>query len=223
MVLSKFVMYTTIGVVGFVVGAEIYFHAALALKEKLQLDDEHNEVIFTRDPLNYKLRLTRNIKFHREETLHVMEMLENMILSARKSVYVAMYIFTSDPLASALIEASKKGVEVLVIVDHSMENAKGSKTTRLTDAGVDVRIYRQKTLHHKLCLIDVGKQKANKSIVQSVPIPDHGVVISGSLNWTREALTSNEENFSVNSKPNNCRKASQKFFEIWKESEKHCK
>jgi phosphatidylserine/phosphatidylglycerophosphate/cardiolipin synthase-like enzyme len=220
MVLSKFLVYTAIGVVAFIVGAEIYHQAALALKERLQLDDEFNEIIFTRDPINYNLRLTRNIKFTREKTLHVMETLENMILSARKSVHVAMYIFTSDPLATALIEAHRRGVQVFVIVDHSMENASSSKTTRLGDAGIAVRIYRTRTLHHKMCLIDVA-YKGNKTpksitaVLQTVPIPSNGVVISGSLNWTREALMSNEESFSVNSKHNNCQRAAKKFFEIW--------
>lgn len=224
MVLSKYLAYTAIGIVGFVIGAELYHQAAIALKERLQLDDEIDEIIFTRDPLNYNLRLTRNIKFTREKTLHVMETLENIILSARKSIHVAMYIFTSDPMATALIKAHKRGVQVFVIVDHSMQNASSSKTTRLIEAGVPVRIFRDKTLHHKICLIDVA-HKGNKTPqssnvnVRTVPIPRNGVVISGSLNWTREALISNEENVSVNSKNSNCQRAAKKFFEIWNSSE----
>lgn len=224
MVLSKYLAYTAVGVVGFIVGAELYHQAALALKERLQLDDELNEMIFTRDPLNYKLRLTRNIKFTRGETQHVMETLENIILSARKSVHVAMYIFTCEQLASALIEVHNRGVQVLVVVDHSMESSTGTKVTRLSDAGVAVRIHREKTLHHKMCLIDVA-YKGNKfpqpkvTTVRTVPIPSNGLVVSGSLNWTREGLMGNEENFSVNSKNSICQRAAKKFFEIWKSSE----
>lgn len=111
----------------------------------------------------------------------------------------------------------------MVIVDHSMQNASSSKTTKLSDAGVAVRIFREKTLHHKMCLIDVdykgNKTTQSKTTVRTVPIPRNGVVISGSLNWTREALMSNEENFSVNSKNSNCQRAVKKFFEIWNISE----
>jgi phosphatidylserine/phosphatidylglycerophosphate/cardiolipin synthase-like enzyme len=226
MILSKFLTYTSIGVVAFIIGAEIYHQAALALKERLQLDDEFNEIIFSRDPLNYNLRLTRNIKFTRNKTMHVMELLENMISSARKSVHVAMYIFTLEPLATALVEAHRRGVQVFVIIDHSMENASSSKTQILADAGVAVRIYRENTLHHKMCLIDIPF-KGNKTppqsqaTVRTVPIPRNGLVISGSLNWTREALMCNEESFFVNSKNVNNQRAAKKFFEIWNSSASH--
>jgi phosphatidylserine/phosphatidylglycerophosphate/cardiolipin synthase-like enzyme len=222
MVLSKFLLYTTIGCVVFIIGAEIYHQAALALKERLQIDEELNEMIFTRDPLNYNTRLTRNIKFTREKTMHVMEMIENMILSARKSVHVAMYIFTSDPLATALIEAHKRGVQVFVVVDHSMQNASSSRIARLSKSGIEVRIFNDKTLHHKICLIDVPcketKAPQSKIFTRTVPIPRNGCLISGSLNWTREALMNNEENFTVNSKPELCQRAAKKFFEIWNSS-----
>lgn len=219
MVLSKFLLCC----VGFIIGAEIYHQAALKLKKQLQLDDEFNEMIFTRDPLDYKTKLTRHIKFSREKTLHVMEMLENLILSGRKCIHVAMYIFTSDPLATALIQAHKRGLQVFVVVDHSMENASSSKTIRLKEAGVPVRIYHEKTLHHKMCLIDVPF-KGSKSLKlpptsRTILIPSNGIVISGSCNWTRDALTNNEEYLSINSSPALCQRAVKKFLEIWSSSE----
>lgn len=215
MVLSKFLLCC----VGFIIGAEIYHQAALKLKKRLLPDDDFNEMIFTRDPLDYKTKLTRHINFSREKTLHVMEMLENLILSGRKCIHVAMYIFTSDPLATALIQAHKRGLQVFVIVDHSMENSSSSKVVRLKEAGVAVRICHEKTLHHKMCLIDVpfkGSKPAKLPLTrQTIPIPSNGLVISGSCNWTRDALTNNEEYLNISSTPALCQRAVKKFLEIW--------
>src|SRR5688572_13624430 len=43
----------------------------------------------------------------------------NQIHQAKKSVYVQAYSFTSTPIAKAILDAQRKGLEVVVILDKS--------------------------------------------------------------------------------------------------------
>jgi phosphatidylserine/phosphatidylglycerophosphate/cardiolipin synthase-like enzyme len=67
-------------------------------------------------------------------------LLINLISQARKSVYVAIYSFTRDGLARALIDAKKRGVEVKVVIEEENAYGQGSDYQMLKDAGVDVRL-----------------------------------------------------------------------------------
>lgn len=229
MSLSKYTRYTTLGIVGFVAGAK--FYSSFKFRQKSQADEESeiNEIIFTKGSGNYKTRLTRNITFVRGPPRFATEVLVNLILSAQSSVHVAMHIFTSYLLAWTLIAVRNKGIDVKCVVDASMERANDSKVSLLKEAGVPVKIHDAKTLHLKLCVIDdpFGKkkkttaQKTDKNaILNDVPIsiPANGIVITGSLNWTREALTSSEENFIVTSNPELCQSSAKKFHEVWNDS-----
>lgn len=230
MILSKYLKYSAIGLIGIIVVGEIYHHFALKLKAKLNLhndDDELFEVICTQRVIDYNTRLTRKMTFQGDRVQHVTEILEQLVLSATKSIHLAMYIFTSTPLAQALVQAHKKNVQVFVIVDHSMKDSSSTKINLLHAAGIKVRIHKAGTLHHKFCLIDVPYDEKKKRLVidrastKSKPafsvirIPKSGIAITGSLNWTREALMSNRENFTVSTNERASEVLAQEFFDIW--------
>lgn len=184
-----------------------------------------------------KTYLTRQIHFERDESLFITEVLENLIKTAERQVHVAMYIFTNHILSEALKEVSRRGVKVYVIVDHTMEMASGSQVQAMQQCGMSVKIYSRATMHHKFCLIDappcdniemeifsangnvdevVGN---NKNVVaaarRKIVLPKHGLLITGSLNWTREALTSNVENFIVTSDCNLIKDYQKFFYDCW--------
>jgi phosphatidylserine/phosphatidylglycerophosphate/cardiolipin synthase-like enzyme len=231
MILSKFLLCTA-GCVGFVIAAELYHQASLVMKARRE-EDEINEILFTRDPLDYNTRMTRNIQFTDDKPWHVKQMMEGLLLSAQKSIHVAMYIFTNPSLGKALLKQHERGVQIYVIADDSQSNAKSSQIQVLKNAGIPVRIYRgtlnhgqyeYKTFHHKMCLIDVpfnGNESPITSRFPSQPIsiPANGLFISGSLNWTNEGLTGNEENITFTSNKNVCQKALKKFNDLWENCE----
>ncbi|KAG5675369.1 hypothetical protein PVAND_005278 [Polypedilum vanderplanki] len=210
MSLSKITKYAAIGV-GLVVFGEIYFECTMFIRKFLQLRDESkelNEVICTNSVLNYDSEFLRQIKFADERALHVAEILKNLILSARKTIHIAMYIFTSRILADALITARENGVDIYLIIDHSMEAASNTQVHLLNKKGINVKVCHDNTLHHKFCLIDVpSKNKIflpiKKTIANDKPrqvfIPNNGILINGSLNWTQEGMTNNYENIIVTS------------------------
>lgn len=96
---------------------------------------------------------------------------------ARKTVLVQAYSFTSVPIAQALVDARKRGLEVQVILDKSQRNERYTGATFLSNAGVPVFIDADhKIAHNKVMIID-GQ-----------------TVITGSFNFTKAAESGNPEN-----------------------------
>lgn len=100
--------------------------------------------------------------------------------SARQSVRVQAYSFTSALIANALRQAHRRGVTVEVILDRSQETEKYSSADFLHNAGIAVWIDDQHAIAH------------NK-----VMIIDEQVVITGSFNFTKSAEESNAENLLI--------------------------
>lgn len=99
---------------------------------------------------------------------------------AKKRILVEAYSFTSEPIAEALVEAEKRGVDVEVILDKSQETAKGSDAEWVAESGIPTYIDgAYKIAHSKVMIID-GKE-----------------VITGSFNFTKSAEDFNSENLLV--------------------------
>jgi phosphatidylserine/phosphatidylglycerophosphate/cardiolipin synthase-like enzyme len=100
--------------------------------------------------------------------------------SAKNTVLVQAYSFTSAPIAKALLNAHKRGVNVQVILDRSQRTQKYSSATFLYNVGIPVKIDAQHTIAH------------NKVIVV-----DGEIVITGSFNFTKAAEEKDAENLLV--------------------------
>lgn len=99
------------------------------------------------------------------------------IRAERKHIRMQAYGLTSQPIAEALIEAHKNGVDVKVIADKSAAGVKSSQVPVLVAAGVPV-------------LIDGAHAIAHNKIV----ILGRATVITGSFNFTKQAESGNAEN-----------------------------
>jgi len=104
-----------------------------------------------------------------------------VIDSARHSIRVLAYSFTSAPIARALVEAHKRGVDVRVVVDKSQKSARYTSATFIANAGIPTRIdFKHAIAHNKVIVVD-GR-----------------TVEQGSFNYTRAAENNNAENVLVN-------------------------
>lgn len=237
MSLSKILKYSALGLVGLIVAGEFYYKLVEVVKEKLGTPDENREIyeaFCTQGQCidaHKKTYLTRQIRFEREDSLYVTEVVENLIKSAKRQIHVAMYIFTNRILFEALKDAKHRGIKIFIIVDHSMESASGSQVQAMQKYGMNVKIYSRATMHHKFCLIDsppcdgMEMFSANRNVAEvddgarrKIVFPKHGLLITGSLNWTREALLSNVENFIVTSDIKLIEEYQKFFFNCWNES-----
>jgi phosphatidylserine/phosphatidylglycerophosphate/cardiolipin synthase-like enzyme len=110
------------------------------------------------------------------------ELVVKAITSARSSIAVAAYSFTSPVVAKALLTAKKRGVDVRVVVDENGNRSKASLAALnlLAAAGVPTRTISRYAIHHdKYTVID-------KTTVQT-----------GSFNYSKAAAKSNSENVVV--------------------------
>jgi phosphatidylserine/phosphatidylglycerophosphate/cardiolipin synthase-like enzyme len=134
--------------------------------------------------------------FSRVERCDVL--LISLINRANRSVYVAVYSFTRDSLATALISAKERGVEVRVVIEKERAYEQGSEYPRLKSAGVDVRLDGNPNLmHHKFMVIDGY------------------IVVTGSYNWSTAAEDRNDENIVVIFDRDVAQRFVQEFERVW--------
>jgi len=102
------------------------------------------------------------------------------LATAKNTITIQAYSFTSVAIAKAIVEARKRGVDVLAILDKENETAHYSAATFLVDASIPVLIdYLPKIAHSKVMVID-GKD-----------------IITGSFNFTKAAEEGNVENLLI--------------------------
>lgn len=109
-----------------------------------------------------------------------LELVLKTINSAKLSICVAAYSFTSKPISEALANAKKRGVSVKVVADEKSNKGKYTATQFLANQGVDVRLNGNYAIMH------------NKFIVV-----DKQTVETGSYNYSQAAEKKNAENVLV--------------------------
>lgn len=124
-----------------------------------------------------------------------------LISEAKQSIDIAMYGFTSPEIASALVKANKRGVQIRIVLDRTQAAGRESQSDYLQEHGLNVRLDHQKGIMH------------NK-----VGIIDKTILITGSYNWTRSAEDTNQENCLVitnEDDPNVIQQYRERFEYIW--------
>jgi phosphatidylserine/phosphatidylglycerophosphate/cardiolipin synthase-like enzyme len=77
------------------------------------------------------------------------------LTDAKRTILVQAYSFTSAPIAKALLDAHKRGVQVQVILDKSQRTEKYSSADFLANQGVLTLIDPEHAIaHNKIMIID---------------------------------------------------------------------
>jgi phosphatidylserine/phosphatidylglycerophosphate/cardiolipin synthase-like enzyme len=96
-----------------------------------------------------------------------------------------MYTFTNQAIAQALIAARTRGVRVEVLLDGTADGSAFSERDPLCAAGVTVRVETWPgLLHDKYAVVDAD--------TSSDPL-----IVTGSTNWTGNAVEANDENVLI--------------------------
>ena len=83
------------------------------------------------------------------------DLIIKVIHSAKTSIRVLAYSFTSAPIAQALVEAHKRSVDVQVVVDKSQKSEKYTSATFVANAGIPIRIDSKHAIaHNKVIIVD---------------------------------------------------------------------
>ena len=107
--------------------------------------------------------------------------LAHLIATAGKSIHFMMFLFANEALGEAIVTCHARGIPVQGILERKMSRVgRFSQLARLQKAGVALRFDDNAFfLHHKTIVID------------------ESVVITGSMNFTRNALEVNDENVVI--------------------------
>ena len=108
-----------------------------------------------------------------------------VIAGARQQVLVQAYLLTSKKIATTLLAAHRRGIEVKVLVDaEQLERVDSSVAPKLAAGGIPVWLEtKYQNAHNKVIVVDAATPKA--------------VVLTGSFNFTWTAQHRNAENLLI--------------------------
>jgi phosphatidylserine/phosphatidylglycerophosphate/cardiolipin synthase-like enzyme len=106
---------------------------------------------------------------------------------AQRELLVAVYAFTSDELAKAVVQARKRGVSVQIVLDREFDAANERSQSRFLEA--------QKIPLKRISGMKPAAPEKDAGLMhQKFSVIDRKIVLTGSYNWTRSADNSNDEN-----------------------------
>ncbi len=100
----------------------------------------------------------------------------------QRTIKAALYWFTSEPIAQAIIAAKDRGVQIELIVDQDTVTGIAGKAEDMAQESIPVSVYNGNNasiMHHKFWIFGSG------------------VLITGSFNPTRRANKANHENIII--------------------------
>ncbi|HEY7713177.1 MAG TPA: phospholipase D family protein [Candidatus Binatia bacterium] len=128
---------------------------------------------------------------------------------AKKELLVAVYAFTNAELASALVDARRRGVSVQVIVDREFDRVNENSKARFLES--------QKVPVRRVSGVPATMPDKEPGIMhQKFAVIDRRLLFTGSYNWTHSADSRNDENLlmfrNAEALAEEYRKA---FFRLW--------
>ncbi|GLG98345.1 Mitochondrial cardiolipin hydrolase [Gryllus bimaculatus] len=123
---------------------------------------------------------------------------------ARETLDVCIYLVTCHDLANAILKVHERGVRVRIIADADMAEGSGSQISTFKKQGIPVRMKDSPFLmHHKYFIVD------------------HTLLVTGSFNWTMQAITGNWDNVIVAAERELLEPFDRHFSHLWQEFEKY--
>ena len=123
----------------------------------------------------------------------------NMFRTCKKTLDIAIFTFTRDSIAQAILEAHQRGLKIRCIGDDGNSKVKGSDIRLLASVGIPCKTDNNLRfhMHNKMAILD------------------NSVVITGSFNWTNQAVNKNQENILFLEDKDIANQYTQYFDQIW--------
>lgn len=183
----------------------IVSHAAynyLVKKKKRRNDNEIHEVLM----FSYGVEEIKKSKYSRCMITKSMDRLLHYLSLPKYKFDVCMYVLTNTDITNALLKLHYRSVKIRIIVDADMAFSCGSGIKKLIRHGIPVRWIKSTNLmHHKFCLADT--QCTNGQVTP--------FLMTGSLNWTNQALCGNYEDYLVTSQKELVQQYQDEFERLW--------
>ena len=123
----------------------------------------------------------------------------NMFRTCKKTLDIAIFTFTRDSIAQAILDAHHRGLKIRCIGDDGNSKVKGSDVRLLASVGIPCKTDNNPRfhMHNKMAIID------------------NSVVITGSFNWTNQAINKNQDNILFIEDKNIANQYTEYFNKIW--------
>ena len=109
------------------------------------------------------------------------------IQQAKNELLVAVYAFTSDELATVVVQAKKRGLAVQVVIDRDFDAGNERSKGKFLEA--------QRIPVRRIAAIKSNPPVKDAGLMhQKFAILDRSAVLTGSYNWTHAADRLNDEN-----------------------------
>ncbi|WP_368030054.1 phospholipase D-like domain-containing protein [Arcobacter sp. s6] len=133
-------------------------------------------IFFTSALLANEVNINPNhVYFFPKQADEAKDKIIELINNSKDSIEISMYNFSYKKLAKELVKASKRGVEIKVVLDKEKVKDDNDIYKYLKDNDIKV-IIPDKKLHTKIAIFD------------------NETALIGSLNWTKESF---EENYEI--------------------------
>ena len=128
----------------------------------------------------------------------------NMFRTCKKTLDLAIFTFTRDSIAQAVLEAYQRGVKIRCIGDDGNSKVKGSDVRLLASVGIPCKTDNNLRfhMHNKMAILD------------------NSVVITGSFNWTSQAVNKNQDNILFIEDKNIANQYTEYYNKIWESFDK---
>lgn len=153
--------------------------AELALAKVKQMASKVQDVVFLHQSFllgNQKMEL-----WYLPDDHSAVDRLLKIINEAKKTIRIAMFTWSREDLAQAVIAAHKRGVDVQVVLDQYCGKGASARVAKML-AHAHIPVFFNKgnaLLHHKMLYVDSK------------------LLVNGSANWTKAAFTKNDDCFIV--------------------------
>lgn len=127
----------------------------------------------------------------------------NLISKTRSSIDIAMFTINNVRIAEEIKNIFNRGIKLRIITDSECIKMPSSNIYSLAAIGISIKTDDsiRYHMHHKFCVID------------------NSVVITGSFNWTDQAVNHNQENLLFLENKDLARKYSNEFQRLWDDFE----
>jgi mitochondrial cardiolipin hydrolase len=122
-----------------------------------------------------------------------------MLRTVKKSLDIAIFSLSNDTIYEAVKEVWNSNCNVRIIADDECCNNYGSDIYRLAALGIPVKTddSAKYHMHHKFAIID------------------ESVVVTGSFNWTTQAVLNNQENILFIENKGLARQYTDEYNHLW--------
>jgi len=123
-----------------------------------------------------------------------------LLSGAQRALDVCVFTITCNEIRDALLAAHQRGVRVRIVSDDECAGAAGSDVAELAAAGIPTRTDASAAhMHHKFAIVDGA------------------CLLTGSFNWTRQAVTANQENIVALHSPRLVGQYQGEFDRLWRQ------